>query len=120
MKKFIASCGYAFNGLLRCYQTQRNFRVHLLVSILAVTAAVILDIANWQWVIICVCIALVLSAELMNTAIEKLCDHVNPGLHPQIRLIKDMAAAAVLLLSVMSVVAGAAILIPAILKYMNS
>ena len=67
-----------------------------------------------EWTITGASIAIVLSAEMLNTAIEKLCDLVQPEVHPQIKIIKDLAAAAVLWLSIGSAIAGLVIFLPKI------
>jgi diacylglycerol kinase len=69
-----------------------------------------------EWLVIILFTALVISLEMFNSALEKLCDKVNPELDPQIKLIKDMAAGAVLWASLLSVVAGICIFIPKIIQ----
>jgi len=64
-------------------------------------------------------IAMVWIAELFNTCIEKLIDFVSTEKHPQIKLIKDMAAAAVMIASVAALLVGAIIFIPKIFNYVS-
>lgn len=120
MVKLLKSFRYAASGLIFCVKTQQNFRIHLLVAIIAVMGGLCLHIGQLQWIAITICISTVLAAELMNTAIEKICDHINPSHHPQIKVIKDVAAGAVLVITIMSLVTGLLIIVPAIFNRINS
>jgi diacylglycerol kinase len=120
MVKILKSFSYASSGLIFCFKTQQNFRINLLAAIIAVIAGICLHINQLQWIAVTICISAVLAAELMNTAVEKICGHVNPSYHPQIKIIKDMAAGAVLIIALMSMVTGLLIFIPALLNYINS
>lgn len=119
MIKLIRSFRYAASGILVCFKTQSNFRIHILAATVAVIAGAGLQISRLQWAIIAICISMMLVTELLNTAIEKICDHVNPSYHPHIKIIKDMAAGAVLVVAMMSIIAGALIFIPAFIHYLN-
>lgn len=119
MMKLIRSFRYAASGLFFCFKTQQNFRIHLLAVAIVIFSGICLQIGQLQWIVITVCISMVLVMELLNTAIEKICDHVNPSHHPQIKIIKDMAAGAVLVVAMMSIIAGALIFIPACISYLN-
>ena len=72
----------------------------------------IFRISSYEWIVLVIMIMSVMTTEAMNTAIEKLCNHVNPGIHPDIRIIKDLSAGAVLLASVASIIVAAIIFIP--------
>lgn len=120
MVKLLKSFKYAAHGLKFCFKTQQNFRIHLLAAVTAVIGGVCLHIDQVQWIIITICISTVLAAELMNTAVEKICDHINPSHHPQIKVIKDVAAGAVLVIAIMSLVTGLLIIVPAIFNRINS
>jgi diacylglycerol kinase len=114
--KLIQSFGYAWQGIRHCIKTQLNFRIHLVVLTLVTIAGVVFTINTTEWLFIIVCSMLVLSLELINTAIELLCDAVTKEIHPAIKIIKDAAAAAVLLAATGSVVTGLIIFIPKILN----
>ena len=103
---------YAWAGLKYCFASQLNFRLHLLFAVAAIGCGFALQVSNLEWLVIAGCIATVLSLEMLNTAIEKLCDLVHPGPHPQVKIIKDVAAAAVLVAATGSAVAGLIIFVP--------
>lgn len=113
--KIFKSFAHAWQGIRHSYKTQLNFRIHLLVLTGVVIAGFTLQINSVEWLFVIMCSMLVLSLELMNTAIEFLCDAVKKEIHPIIKIIKDVSAAAVLLVAAGSVVIGIIIFLPKIL-----
>jgi diacylglycerol kinase len=116
MKAFINRVKFAFNGWAKFFAKETNGQIQLLVAFLVIIAGFLLNISRGEWMIVLGCTALVLSLEMINSAIEKLCDHLHPGLHPQIGLVKDIAAGAVLWASVVSVAIGLIIFLPRIIS----
>ena len=108
----LASLRHALSGLKRMHLEEDNFKIHTHAAIITVVAGYFLNIHKTEWIIIFLCIAAVLVAEIFNTALEKLCDMVNPETHPQIKYIKDISAGAVLLASVASAIIGLMIFVP--------
>jgi undecaprenol kinase len=93
---FARRMSFALTGLAHAVRAERSLRTQLAcLVIVAVALAYLQPPAVW-WALVSLCAAGVLAAELFNTAIEHLADHVQPDLHPQIRIVKDCAAAAVL------------------------
>jgi len=117
--KIFKSFVYAWQGIRHSYKTQLNFRIHLLVLACVVVGGFLLQINTVEWLFITVCSMLVLSLELMNTAIEFLCDTVTREIHPIIKIIKDVSAAAVLLAAAGSVLIGLVIFLPKILTLLK-
>ncbi|MCH5599113.1 diacylglycerol kinase [Niabella ginsengisoli] len=114
IKKLIKSFGYAFSGLKAAIRSEQNFRVHLFSACVAIALGVFLHISSMEFVIIIICIGIVMAAELMNTTIEKLCDFISPQYHERIKIIKDLAAAAVLLVAIAALIVGLIIFLPRI------
>lgn len=108
----LKSFKYAFNGFKVLFRSEHNARIHLFFAILACIFGVLLDISASEWVAILILIALVIGAEILNTCIEKLCDYISPDWHEQIKIIKDLAAAAVLFAVIIAIVCGAIIFLP--------
>jgi len=96
------------------FKTEKNGQLQIGAALVAVIAGFILKIAAIEWLFILLCIALVLCLEMMNSAIEKLVDHLHPGRHDQVRWVKDVAAGSVLFASVISLIAGCVIFLPKI------
>ncbi len=110
--KRMRSFGYAFDGLRYLFSHEGNAKLHLLATLLVVAAGFIFGISAGEWVAIVICIGAVISAEGMNTALEKLCDKVSPERDPLIKIAKDVAAGSVLMLAIASVVVAMLIFIP--------
>ncbi|SFE40983.1 diacylglycerol kinase family protein [Spirosoma endophyticum] len=109
-RKVLRSFRFAGQGIIDLFRYENNAKVHLLLAILVVAAGAYLELSRTEWAIILTQIGLVWAAEAFNTAIEKLCDFVSPGLHPQIKAIKDISSGAVLILAITAVVIGLIIL----------
>src|SRR2546429_681385 len=110
--KFIAGFGYAFGGLWYALRTQRNARVHVAMAFLAILMGVLLHISAVEFAMIFVAITGVFIAEMFNTVIEICVDLASPEYHPLAKVAKDVAAGAVLLSAMLSVVIGLFVLGP--------
>jgi diacylglycerol kinase (ATP) len=115
MKKFIQGFGYALNGIWHATATQLNFRVHLVAALMAVYTGYALHISTNEWLWIILCIAMVLIAELFNTALEFLTDLVSPEYNKRAGLVKDMGAGAVLITAICALIIGLIIFMPKLL-----
>ncbi|HEU5443468.1 MAG TPA: diacylglycerol kinase [Steroidobacteraceae bacterium] len=82
-------------GLLYALRTERSIRLEAMLLVLVLAALVVIHPGPLWWAAVLMASAAVLAAELLNTAIEALADHLSPDIHPQIRIVKDCAAAAV-------------------------
>src|SRR5690606_10319159 len=105
-KDRIRSFSYAFNGLKIVWQEEHNFRVHLVAAILAIMLSYLLRISYYEWLAVIFAIGFVLVCELLNTAVEHLADFVCQEKNPDIKRIKDIAAAAVVLSSLTALLIG--------------
>lgn len=108
----IKSFKYAFNGLKIFFLNDHNGRVHLFAAIMAVGLSFYLKISALEWIAILSVISAVFVAEIINSSIEKLADVVSPDYHPKIKVVKDLAAAAVLVAAILAVAVGAIVFIP--------
>lgn len=105
-RKVGRSFRFAGQGILDLFRFENNAKVHLLIAGLVMLAGVYLQLSRVEWALILTQIGLVWAAEAFNTALEKLCDFVSPGLHPHIKAIKDLASGAVLILAITAVLVG--------------
>jgi diacylglycerol kinase (ATP) len=85
----------SWNGLRAALRSERAIQQELAVLIVAIPVAFVLASETWRRVALIGVILLLLIVELINTALEKLCDHVAPGIHPKIGFVKDLGSAAV-------------------------
>ena len=108
------SFGYAWSGIIRFFKTEPNARLHLAGAIGAILLLMFFPVARWEAVAVVLCIALVVVCEMLNTAIEKTMDFISTKTHPQIKLVKDIAAGAVLVAALCAFTTAAIIFIPKI------
>jgi diacylglycerol kinase (ATP) len=106
MKRFINSFKFAAKGFRAALSGQVNLRIHLCVTLAVIIAGISFRVSATEWCILLLCIGLVISLELINTAIEKLVDMVSPEWKEQAGQIKDIAASAVLWSSIISALIG--------------
>jgi undecaprenol kinase len=109
------SFAYAFAGIWTGLKQERNLRIHLGVSIAVVLLGIIFSITAIEWLFIIIAIGGMLAAELVNSAIERVVDLVTGEYHPLAKQAKDMAAGAVLLFALTSVIIGMLIFGPRLL-----
>jgi diacylglycerol kinase (ATP) len=102
---------FAFDGLTHGLRTERSLQFHAGAFALVLLALLITRPAPLWWALVMFASASVITAELFNTAIENLTDVLHPEIHPQIRVVKDCAAAAVLITAVGALAVGAAFVI---------
>ena len=119
-RKVVRSFRFAGQGIVDLFRYENNAKVHLLIAGMVVAAGFWLRLSRVEWAIILTQIGLVWAAEAINTALEKLCDFVSPGLHPQIKAIKDLSSGAVLLLAITAVVVGVLVLGGKAVEVMNN
>lgn len=98
----------SLQGLKCAWLTENSFRTQIFITIIVIPTIYFLNASPVWWGIFLVIIGATIAAELFNTALEYLCDVLHPEFHPQIGMAKDCAAAAVLILSITSVLVFAA------------
>ncbi len=108
----LASFRNAFRGIGTLVATQTNARIHLLATVLVITAGLYLGVGRSDWLWLATAITIVWLAEGLNTALEFLADAVNSERHLLIAKAKDVAAAAVLIAALGAVVIGLLVLVP--------
>ena len=116
MLNFLKGFVYAFNGLAVFFRHERNGRIQLLMAIVVVLLGWGVRLSAAEWIVVLGCIATVLSFEMINSSIEKICNLVHPTHHPAVKTIKDLAAGAVLFIAFISAIIGAIIFLPKILN----
>lgn len=106
------SFGYAFEGIFAVIKKERNMQIHCCMMVLVILAGLFFQISAVEWCICFVLFGLIMSLELVNTAVESVVDLVTEERRPLAKLAKDAAAGAVLLASIMAAVAGLIIFLP--------
>ncbi|GIO27578.1 diacylglycerol kinase family protein [Ornithinibacillus bavariensis] len=103
---------YAFSGLKEVFKSERNFRFHIISAILVIIAGFLLGFGLIEWMIAITVIGLVMTAEILNTAIEEIINYLRPEIHPAAKKIKDLAAAGVFIAAVTAFVVGLLLFLP--------
>jgi diacylglycerol kinase len=111
--KRIKSFRYAINGI-RLAGKEPNFMIHIIIACFNVLCGFTFNISSTEWLAILITFSMVLSAEIVNTAIEKMVDFVSPDYHEKAGKIKDLAAGAVLITAIFAVIVGIVIFLPKI------
>lgn len=110
------SFGYAFEGIWTGIRKERNMRIHCLAVILVTAAGTFFGLTAMEWCICFLLFGMVISLELVNTAVEAVVDLVTEEKKPLAKIAKDTAAGAVLFTAVMAVIIGCIIFIPHLLE----
>ena len=103
--------GYAWQGLQAAWRLEASLRTHALATVALIAVLALTQAPALWWAVMALTVAAVVACELLNTAIEALADHLHPCQHPAIGLTKDVAAAAVLVCSLASLVVGVAFVV---------
>lgn len=117
MSRFFRSFSYAVKGILFTIHNERNFQIEVFVSVFVVIIMLFFPLTPLERSLIVLSIALVLTLELANTALERVMDILKPRVHPYARVIKDVMAGAVLLATFASIAIGIVIFLPYILAF---
>jgi diacylglycerol kinase len=111
----LRSFGYAIEGVSYLIRTQRSARIEIAIALLVVVLAAWLDIAPVEWAVLVLVMALVLTLEALNTAMELAVTLASRERHPLAKAAKDVAAASVLVGAIGAVAVGMLILAPPLL-----
>jgi diacylglycerol kinase (ATP) len=113
----LTSFGYAIRGIGSLVRQEPNALLHAIATLSVIALGFYRHISRMEWIALVVVITLVWMAEALNTCIEMLCDLWCKGeFHPQVKIIKDIAAAAVFIASICAAVTGAIIFLPPLLS----
>ncbi|RNC29881.1 MAG: Undecaprenol kinase [Candidatus Dichloromethanomonas elyunquensis] len=103
---FLNSFRGACQGIFHSLKTEKHLRFHLFAAFLVIVSGVLLKFSRLNWLLLTYAIGSVITAELFNTAVERVIDLVQPGYHPLAGAAKDIASGAVLVTAVQAVVIG--------------
>lgn len=109
MNKLLESFGWAMNGFRTVWKEEKNFRIEAMIAGILVVMGAVFSFSLIEWIILLGATGAVLAAEILNTAVEDLCNKIEPKFDPTIGKVKDIMAGFVLF------VAGCAVLIGVLL-----
>lgn len=113
------SFGHAGAGVRYLFRSQRNARIHLSFTLLAVILALWLGLSSSEWAILALTIGFVLACEALNTALEATLDRISAEQHPLSKIAKDTAAGAVLIAALTALAVAAFLLLPRLLARLH-
>lgn len=111
-KARLKSFRFAWDGIVSFFRYEHNAQIHLAITVLVLVLSVTLRLTKWEAIAVVFSVALVWVAEMFNTVIEKTMDFISTERHPQIKLVKDIAAGAVLIAAIAAAIVGCIIFIP--------
>jgi diacylglycerol kinase (ATP) len=111
-KARLKSFKYAWEGIVSFFRLEYNAQIHLAITVLVLVLSITLQLSKWEVIAVVFSIAIVWVVEMINTVIEKMMDFICIERHPQIKLIKDLAAGAVLVAAIAAAIIGCIIFIP--------
>lgn len=111
-KNFISALNNSFNGIKYVFTTQRNLKIQIVISVIVILTSFLLKISFLEWAIITLVIFMVFFSELVNTVVETVVDMITIEYNEKAKIAKDVAAGAVTLISIASVIIGILIFLP--------
>ncbi|MGM7635604.1 diacylglycerol kinase family protein [Bacillus sp. Hm123] len=114
-KRLLTSHRFALEGI-RLAMDEPNFRFHMAAAVVAIGAGICLSLSNMEWVVVLFLVFGMFVLEIINTAIEKTVDLVTEEYHPLAKQAKDLAAGAVLLYALLSVIVGLILFVPKLME----
>ena len=114
LKNRLRSVGFAFRGAFLLIRTESSIQIQLFIAAVVTITGFYFEISKMEWIAQFLAVGAVMGIEGLNTAIEKLCDYVQPNFDKKIGLIKDISAGAVMLVSIAAVAVGLIIYLPRI------
>lgn len=105
-RSIIDSFNYAVSGIIIALKTEKNMRIHYIIALLVILLSLFFDFSRGEFLLLLFAISLVVVSEMFNTALERVVDLITEEYHPLGRLVKDVAAGAVLIAAINSLVVG--------------
>jgi diacylglycerol kinase (ATP) len=116
-QSFPRRLAFALAGLRATWRAESSFKFHSVATVAVLGALLWWRPAPLWWAVVVIAIGAVMVAEIFNTALEHLADHLHPEQHPRIKVVKDCAAGAVLVASVMAIAVAAAFVYEVVLGW---
>jgi diacylglycerol kinase (ATP) len=113
---FLRRLGFALSGLRKTWRTEQSFKIQVVAAAAVLGVLLWLEPAPVWWAIVGLTVAFVLATEIVNTALERLADHLHPEQHPAIKAVKDCAAGAVLVAAAAALGVAAAFVYDVVLR----
>lgn len=111
-KRFLNTFKYSYQGLKYAYPNEQSMFIHAIVSLFAIILGIVFKISSFEWIITVLLIGISASLELLNTAIEAVCDMVTMEYNELAKIAKDTSSAALLIISIAAFIMGLIVYVP--------
>lgn len=108
----LKSFEYASSGIIYVIKKERNIKIHICAAVIVIALATYFQFSRNDWLVLLLIITIVITLELVNSAIEAVVDLASPAIHPLAKMAKDVAAGAVLFAAIVSVIIGFLLFFP--------
>ncbi len=119
IKKHTISFGHAFEGLAWACRSQPNFKLHLIISFIAIALGRFFDISQSEWIAVIMTITMGLVIEMINTAIEATTDAIDLKIREDIKIAKDVSAGAMLVYAIGALIVASLIYLPKVIIFLS-
>ncbi len=113
----IKSVKYAVNGAIHLLKTEGSIQIQVVIALIMTVIGFFFNLSALEWIVQFLAIGMVITAESLNTAIEKLADFIHPEYHEKIGIIKDISAGASVFAALVAMIIGGIIYLPKILQF---
>lgn len=118
-RRFVKSFKYAFEGIHYAFKNDQNLLFHLLAAFLVINASIFLKVSPYEMAILGLTMMMVITAEMINSAIEKMVDLITKEHRQEAKIAKDVAAGMVLVTAIAAAIIGTLIFLPYVLKLLH-
>jgi len=115
--RLLKSYSYAVKGLFKTFREEQNLKIQTFVGLVVLIFGIFFRISRIEWAILTLVVCLVLTAEITNSAVERITDVLKPRINTYVKEIKDIMAAVVLLSSIAAIIVGVIIFYPYVYKF---
>lgn len=120
LRRIMTSLKFAIQGLVHALKNEKNFLVHVTVGLIVILSGIIFQLTKVEWLFVIICIFGMLALELVNSAIERTVDLITLEKKPLAKQAKDLAAAAVFIYALMTVIIGLIIFLPKLIYILKN
>jgi undecaprenol kinase len=117
--QILKSFSYALNGIKTAILSERNMRIHMIISIIVIGCSFFFSLSFVEWIVVVLTIGGMIALELVNSAIERVVDMITKEYHPLAEQAKDIAAGAVFVYAITAIIIGIAIFLPKIISLLR-
>jgi len=116
LKNRLKSLSYAAKGFWLLVSSENSIKVQIVISVIMTIVGFLMKISATEWMFQLLAIGLILVAESLNTAIERMADFIHPDFHKKIGIIKDISAGAAFFAAIIAIIIGLIIYVPKIIS----